>query len=165
MRYDRFNPDLNARLHDLYVKKGDSALTLAHGVQWLAALVRAERANAAYDALRALQAIDPAFALEDGDAVLPIAKVAVQKRDFALAIQIMRDFDKRFPKHKDTAGLLFLNAKIASEHLRKHDKAVKSLRSVLKHFPEDAIAAEARTYLTVLEKVLAQAPAPVSKTG
>ena len=159
MRYDRYDADLNNRLHTLYVQKADQSITLAHGQQWITALARANRGKAAFDALNAMLAIDPGFTVQDGDAILPITQVAVQRREFEQALNLMRDFDKRYPKHKDTAALLYLNAKVASEYQRKHEKAVKLLRVVLTHFPEDPIVAEAKVYLHVLEKIMGQAGA------
>ena len=159
MRYDRYDPDLNTLLHSLHMQNGDAAAAVLHGHQWITSLTRAGRGYPAYDALRALLAVDPSFTVQDGDAVLPIGTAAIQKRDFDLAVNLMRNFDVRFPSHKDTAALLFLNAKIASEHQRKHEKAIKMLRVVLERYPEDAVASETKTYLAVLEKILAQVKA------
>jgi hypothetical protein len=41
-----------------------------------------------------------------------------------------------------------------SEQNRQHEKAAGILRAVLAHFPDDAVAGEAKTYLSVLEKML-----------
>ena len=160
MRYDRFDAALNTRLHALYVLQGDPAATLAHGQQWLTALARANQNREVFAAWRALLAIDPNFCAEDGDAVLPAATAAVQAGDHSLAANMMRGFDKRFPRHKDTAGVFFLGARLLSEQMRQHDKAAKILRAVLAHFPDHAVAAEAKAYLAVLENVMAKASAP-----
>jgi outer membrane protein assembly factor BamD (BamD/ComL family) len=87
------------------------------------------------------------------------ATAAMQARETALAADLLRNFDKRFPKHKDTPGVYFLGARLLSEQSRQHEKAAKILRAVLAHFPDHAVAGEARTYLTVLENLLAKAPA------
>jgi len=160
MRYDRLDPDLNNRLHPLYVLNGDQELTLAHGQQWLSGLAKAGRGKEAFDALRLLLAINPEFSVEDGDVVLPTAKAAAQKREFDIALRLAKSFDKRFPKHRDTAGVFFLCAKIASEHLRQHEKAIKILRVVLTHYPDEPVAPEVKTYLSVLEAILAKTPVP-----
>lgn len=158
MRYDRFDPKLNTRLHQLYAQLGDKARTLEHGQKWLTALSRAGLASEAADALRKLRSIDPEFTVEDGDAILPLAQACFQRRDFPTALSLVRGFDKRFPKHKDTPGVLFVAAQLASEHLRKHDQAARILQMVIRHFPDAPVSAEARIYLNVLEKLMA-APA------
>ncbi|HWP13778.1 MAG TPA: hypothetical protein VNN06_18290, partial [Ramlibacter sp.] len=77
--------------------------------------------------------------------------------EYPVATSLLRGFDKRFPKHEDTPGVFFLGARLLSEQGRQHEKAVKILRAVLAHFPGHDIAAEVRVYLSVLEKMPAQA--------
>lgn len=156
MRYDRQDPALNARLHALYLLQGDSAATLAHGQQLLAALARAGQGRQAVEALRKLLAIDPGFVVQDGDAILPAATAAVQERDFALAARLLNAFDRRFPGHKDLPAVYFLGARLLSEQSRQHDKAVRILQMLVAKFPEHGVAAEAGTYLKVLETMLAK---------
>ncbi|TWO72419.1 outer membrane protein assembly factor BamD [Caenimonas sedimenti] len=157
MRYDRMDVPLNQRLHALLLRQADDAATLAHGQQFVTALARAGLGRELAEALRKLQALDATFLPADGDAVLPAATAAVQQRDFALATQLLRGFDKRFPGHKDTPGVYFLGARLLSEQNRQHDKAARILRSVLQHFPEHPVAPEARNYLQVLERMMAKA--------
>ena len=156
MRYDRFNPDLNTRLHGLYVKLADPAKTLAHGQQWISALARGKDDQQVLAAMLDMQAIDPAFAIEDGDAILPATRAALLRRESAVAMKLVRSFDKRYPGHKDTAEVFFLAAKLASEHFRQHGQAVQILRMLLAKFPDAPVSTEARTYLTVLEATIAQ---------
>lgn len=156
MRYDRYDPALNARLHALHVQDGDTAATLAHGQQWLSALARAKQTRQSVEALRTLLAIDPDFAVADGDVVLPTAQAALDMRDAALAVKLLKGFDKRFPQHADLPAVLFLGAKLMSEKMRQHDKAATLIRSVLTRFPDHAIAGEAKAYLSVLESVAAK---------
>lgn len=156
MRYDRLDPELNTRLHGLYVRQGEPAATLAHGQQWLTALTLAASAKEALAALRALRKIDPAFEVQDGSAILPIADIADKQGDRELAVALVRGFDKRFPQHADTPGVVFLAARLMSEHARQHEKSIRMLRALLANFPEHAVAAQARIYLTVLERMLAK---------
>jgi hypothetical protein len=157
MRYAKLDPDLNDRLHAIHQQSGDTAATLAHGPQWLAALALADRGKAALAALRQLQQLDPGFVVTEGRAVLPLAKAAMKQGDHALAVKLLQGFDKRFPDHEDLPAVYFLGARLMSEHARQHDKAAKLLRGVLARYPGHALADEVRTYLTVLER-MPQAP-------
>jgi hypothetical protein len=156
MRYARLDPELNTRLHGLYARQGQREETLAHGQQWLTALTEAGAAKESLAALRALLKIDPAFAVQDGNAILPLADIANKQGDRELAVGLVRGFDKRFPRHRDTPGVVFLAARLMSEHARQHEKAIHLLRALLANFPEHAVAAEAKTYLAVLERMLAK---------
>ena len=156
MRYDRFDLDLNNRLHALHVQAGDTAATLAHGQQWLSALVRAKQAKQAVLAFRTLIAMDPDLVVADGDVVLPTAQAALDMREAALAVKLLKGFDKRFPQHADLPAVLFLGAKLMSEKMRQHDKAAALIRSVLARFPDHTISAEAKAYLSVLDAVAAK---------
>jgi hypothetical protein len=156
MRYARLDPELNTRLHGLYARQGQREETLAHGQQWLTALTEAGAAKESLAALRALRKIDPAFTVQNGNAILPLADIANKQGDRELAVSLVRGFDKRFPRHEDTPGVVFLAAKLMSEHTRQHEKAIHLLRALLANFPQHAVAAEAKTYLAVLERMLAK---------
>lgn len=153
MRYDRLDPALNTRLHQLYVLQGDTATTLTHGQQWLSGLARAQQGKEILAALRALQAIDPQFKPQDGAVVLPAAAAAMKRGEHELAVQLVQGFDKRFPQHADTPAVFFIGARLMSEYQRRHDKAAALLRGLLARFPEHALAPEIQTYLTVLERM------------
>jgi hypothetical protein len=159
MRYDRFDAAMNTRLHKLYVLKADAPTILAHGQQWLTALGRVLDDKGALAAAMAMYAIDPDYLIEDGDVILPAARQALLKREPATAMKLVRGFDKRYPDHKDTAGVYFVAAKLASEHFKQHETAVKILRTLVTKFPDDAVHAEAKTYLAVLEATIAQVSA------
>jgi tetratricopeptide (TPR) repeat protein len=156
MRYDRHDVAMNAKLHALLLQQGEAAATLAHGQQYLTALRKAGKSRELVEVVRKLLALDANFVVEDGDVVFPAASAAMQQGDVQLATGLLRSFDRRFPKHADTAGVFFLGARLLSEQSRQHDKALKILRAVLHHFPDHAVAVEARTYLTVLEKMVSQ---------
>ncbi len=156
MRHARLDPALNTRLHALYVQAGDTAATLAHGQQWLSALAQAKQGRQSVEALRTMLTLDPDFVVADGDVVLPTAQAALDMRDAALAVKLLKGFDKRFPQHPDLPAVLFLGAKLMSEKMRQHDKAATLIRSVLGRFPDHAIATEAKAYLSALESVAAK---------
>ncbi|MES2582065.1 MAG: hypothetical protein V4627_05065 [Pseudomonadota bacterium] len=159
MRYDRLDPALNTRLHALLWDAGDPAATLLHGQQLLSALTRARQGKQAVEALRKLITLNPEFAVDDGDVVLPTAQAALDMRDAKLAFKLLKGFDKRFPQHEDMPAVFFLGAKLMSEQMRQHDKAASLIRSVLARYPEHAIATEAASYLSVLESVAAKTAA------
>ena len=156
MRQDPFDPDLNTRLHTLYVQQGDTAATLMHGQQWLTALVRDGQERPALAALREMLQVSPNFAVQDSDVLLPTARVAVQDGDTALAASLLHGFDKLYPDHKDLPDVYFLSARLMSERGRQHDNAAQLLRKWLLRYPRHPDVDEVRTYLAALDRLLAQ---------
>jgi hypothetical protein len=143
--------NLHAELHAAYRKAGDPYATLAHGQQWVASLVRAGRMRDALQALGELHAIDEDFKLADGDAAVPLAKLAMQDRALELAVGLVDGFDQRFPGHPEMPVMYFLGARLLSEHWRRHAQAAQMIRSIVAHFADHPIADDARAYLVALE--------------
>ncbi|WP_284619411.1 tetratricopeptide repeat protein [Aquabacterium humicola] len=153
LRSSPHDPELNDQLHALYTEVGDTVSVLAHGPQWVAAQALDGRGRAALAALKTLQKIDARFELQDADALLPLAKAAVQHGEQALAVQLLQGFDKRFPEHPDLPGVYFLGAQLMSEYGRRHEQATKLLKRLLKRYSGHALAGEMRTYLELLQRV------------
>ncbi len=151
LRFEKLNADLNERLHKLYVLKGDNALVVKHGQQYLKALVKAKRYPAATKTVSLMKSLDPAFEPEP-DVLLGLAQGAYAARDYAKAVELVKGFDKRFPGHADIPGVYLLGAKITSEHGRDNVKAVKILQVLMQRYPDSPVAADAKQYLDVLMK-------------
>jgi tetratricopeptide (TPR) repeat protein len=103
MRYDRLDPELNTRLHDLYKRLGNRDATLAHGQQWLNALVRAGRHKEGVAALRALQRIDAGFVVAEAGTLLPLAGLAAEQGERETALNLLRAFIDKYPLHARAA--------------------------------------------------------------
>lgn len=111
MRYDRHDVALNARLHALICEQGDAARgTLTHGQQYLTALARAGDGRGLVEPLAQAARARPRLRCRKTATWCSLALAAVQQRDFALATALLRGFDKRFPRHADTPGVIFLGA-------------------------------------------------------
>jgi hypothetical protein len=154
LREDLLNPDLNEQLHVLYMAQDDPHQTLAHGQQWIKALVRAGRHREALAGVHTLHSIDEDFALDDGDSIPPIARLAMQDGAKDLAVGLVNGFDKRFPEHAELPTMYFLGARLLSEHWRQHDKAAQMVRGIIAHYAGHPVAAEAEAYLVALEAVI-----------
>lgn len=162
MRYDKLNPDLNEKAFNLHQLKGDGAGALALGANWLKGLIAAKRAAKALPVLKKLRELDANFAPE-ADSILPLAQEALAAKNLALAVGLVKGFDKRFPGHADIPGVYFLGARISSEHLSQDEKAIAILKVLLQRYPEAGVAEEAKKYLTVLTNLAATAAAAPAK--
>ena len=150
----QFRADLHGELHACYKRAGDPYATLAHGHRWVSALVKAGHQRDGLQALRELHNIDEDFKLDDPAAAVPLAKLALQDGDSELAVGLVDGFDRRFPGHPDMPLMYFLGARLLSEHWRKHEKAAQMLRSIIGHFGEHEVAAEAKAYLVALDALI-----------
>lgn len=149
----------NQKLHKLYVMQGDVEKTLPHARHLIGLQLAAGRADVAYEVLAKIKTLSADFMITDGNAVLPLATVAKRRINAALAVELINGFDRRFPKHPDVPGVYLLAAKVMSELKRDDAQAKRILKHLILSFPDSAPAAEARTYLSVLERVSASAPA------
>ena len=118
------------------------------------------------DARRALDLYQSLFknpAALPAEHILPLAKLASRQRDYALALDLVRGFDKRFPGHADIPGVYYFSAQLISEQFRQNGTALRILEVMLARFPEHPLAGDARQYLEVLKRMAAgaagQAPA------
>jgi tetratricopeptide (TPR) repeat protein len=143
--------ELHGELHDAFRRAGDPYATLAHGQRWVRALARAGRMRDALEALREMHAIDEDFRLEDAEASVPLAQLAMRDGARELAVGLVDGFDKRFPGHAAMPTMYFLGARLLSEHWQKHEQAAQMIRSVIAHFGDHAVAGEARAYLVALD--------------
>ncbi|MDE2598953.1 MAG: hypothetical protein KGL40_04950 [Rhodocyclaceae bacterium] len=87
--------------------------------------------------------------------ILPLAKLASRQRDYALALVLVRGFDKRFPGHADIPGVYYFSAQLISEQFRQNSTALRILEVLLARFPEHPLAGDARQYLEVLRRMTA----------
>jgi len=138
----------------LLADKQDKALE--HGKRYLGTLLRLSRDDLAFDLFKQLRAQDEGFQPERPEYVLRLAEVAYRRRESALAISLVRGFDKRNPKHPDVPGVYLLSAKVLSEQYKKDDMAVAVLRGLKQKFPDHPLAAEADAYLKVLDNLAAK---------
>jgi outer membrane protein assembly factor BamD (BamD/ComL family) len=149
--------DLLTQCVDDFVARGevdDRAKALVQGATLLRALIAVKRAPKALPVLRKLKEVDPAFA-PDADSILALAEAALGAKNLHLAVDLVKEFDKRFPGHADIPGVYFLGARISSEHLAQDAKAIAILKVLLNRYPDAAVSEEAKKYLAALTHVAA----------
>lgn len=157
MRYARLDVALNRRLHALYLQKGNNDLTLKHGQQFLTALLADGQGDEALALLAKLEAIAPAFAPSNEKLLLPLAEAAFRARQADKALSLIKGFDRRYPGHDHIPAVYFLGARLCSEFLRNDSQAMLILKTLLSRHPEADCAAEAKSYLAVLENMAGMA--------
>jgi hypothetical protein len=144
------------RYHRLLLMAGKTERAASHAQNYMATLQRTHRPDQALGVFRRIREVDERFQPEATESILILAKAAVAARDPALALNLVRGFDKRFPHHRDIPAVYLLSAKILSDAYRKDDLASAVLEGMLKKYPEHPLAEEARTLLKVLQTLVAK---------
>jgi hypothetical protein len=85
--------------------------------------------------------------------VLPLATAAERAHDIKLALSLIKGFKERFPGHSDIPGVQFFSARVALERLRNETIAREELKALIDEHPKHELAAEAKRYLEVLDRM------------
>ncbi len=165
MRYERNDIAKNQKLHKLFLTLGEADKTLPHAEHLLGLLANAKQAEPAYDLLLKIIALKADFSLPYAALVLPLAEIAVKRRNAAFALALLGGFPKKHPNHADVPAVFLLGAKILAEHKNDEKQAIDILRALILRFPDSPPAAEGKVYLSVIEKTraameAARAPKP-----
>lgn len=141
------------RYHRLLLAADRKDRALTHGQRYLELLLRRGRSEPGLDLLLRLRALQADFRPERPEAILPLAEAAFRRRDAPTAVELLRGFDKRYPRHPDIPAIYYLSARLMSELLRQDDTALRILRGLRLKYPGHAVTTAAEPYLMALEKL------------
>ncbi|MDO4795924.1 MAG: hypothetical protein Q4A28_08320 [Brachymonas sp.] len=79
----------------------------------------------------------PGYLPESAAVTWVLAKNAWKTQDSALTLQLLRGFDRRFPKHPLVPEVYALIARVLHLGLGRHEQAVAVLRSLQRRYPND----------------------------
>ena len=160
MRYEQNDLVKNQKLHKLYLMLGETDKTLPHAQHLIGLLVAEGRADVAYELLVKMKGLSADFTVAEPATVLPLAEIAKRRNNAALALELLNAFTKQHPKHADVPAVYLLAAKVIAEHKRDDTQAMRILKALMANFPDSVSAAEAKTYLSVLERTRAAVAVP-----
>jgi len=146
------NNELHERYHKLLFAAGKQTPALNHAREFIDKLVTEKKLFRAMDLCEQCLKIDPEFQLQNSNHVHALASAANIGKRQKLAIDLMRRFDRRYPDHPHIPSLYLLSAQILSQHFQMNKEAMQILLTLLKKFPDHALAGEARLYLDALNK-------------
>ncbi|MBS0556227.1 MAG: DUF4013 domain-containing protein [Proteobacteria bacterium] len=152
-------PAVHMQYRKLLQLTGNKDELLRHGREYLAILLAQDKDRLALDLLRDCQALDPAFAPADADAVTRLAKLAAQTGQAQVALRLLAGFHKRFPKSRDIAQNYLLAATLLHERMNQDAKARELLLYLKQACPHDALMPDIDARLALIQKMMAAAPA------
>ena len=117
----------------LRVSRDGKALT-AYAKRNLEALMELGEEQKALDLVVECNALDEEFQFRDGRHVLTFMELATQSGRYREVVDLAKGFTRRYPKHPDTAEVLYLTAYTLTHHLGRDEAAWKIVRQLRKAF-------------------------------
>lgn len=148
------------RYHKLLALAGKDDRLLSHSQRYLALLLQRGKSEEALTLFRAMQARKADYTPEQPGALLRLAEAARRRREYKEALEFVKGFDKRFPRHADIPAVYLFAAQVLAENLRQDAQARKLLQVLLSRYPDHAVQPQASQLLAVLDKLAAASPAP-----
>lgn len=147
------NVAVQERYNKLLIMAEKTDRAIEHGRRLLSLLLQKNLHAQAVAAFKRLQQLDAEFRPAYPAEILRLAMAAKAVREFELALQVVRAFDKRHPGHADIPEIYFLSAQILSEAFRRDDQARQILRALCERFPQHVVLQEAQPYLRALDAI------------
>jgi len=147
--------DLHERYQKLLTATGKHKVAMLHAREFISHLVAEKRFFQALDLCEQWLKSAPEFKLEDSSQVYELASAAYLAKRYKLALDLMSDFDKKYPDHPHIPSVYLLTAKILSEHFQKNREAMQILHILQTEFPDHLLAGEARQFMDALSRVAA----------
>lgn len=153
-------PAVHTQYRRLLGLANDRDELLRHGQESLSILVAQGKERQALDLLSECQALDPSFAPTESKEITQLAKMAAQGGKPQLAISLLSDFHKRFPRSFDVPQNGLLSATLMHELLNQDDKARELLEYVKDNHPDDPLIPEIDARLAMIERMMASTRKP-----
>ena len=149
-RTDPFNPNAmeayNKLLH--LADKGDRLVN--HTAKLIPLLMEKGLPDRAFEALRRCREKQADFTPAPADLV-SLAKIARQRRDPKLALQLLNGFERKFSNNPLIPDVYFLCGSILCEDLRQDSLAIRFFNALHSRYPQHERAADAQRLVTMLQ--------------
>ncbi|MCL2524849.1 MAG: hypothetical protein FWF20_08530 [Betaproteobacteria bacterium] len=155
----RVQPDsvpAQERYHKLLHLSGKTDRLLSHANRFIVLLLRQQMPGRALEILRRCREQSPDFRPEDPATLLALAQSARALRDPKQALDIMRAFDKKHPRHPLIPDVYYLSATILCEELRQDAMADRLFAAIIERYPQHPCAAQAEQYRATIARMQPQ---------
>jgi len=149
---------LHVRMHTLLLHEGSLARIQEHAERYLELLLAASNFKAALELFETTRERIPSFSPREPGRPPQLAGAALDAGKPALAAELVRGFDRKYPGHPKIPDVYLVAARVMLQAGRESD-AQGWLQHIIKSYPGSPAAVEAKRYLTRFEAASAQAPA------
>jgi hypothetical protein len=159
MRREWDSNKLHDQYHKLLLLQGVPKAIARHVNEYVPKLMREKKAARAVEVYEAARKAVPDLLIADSTVIVPLAAQARDLHREAVAFELLKGFDKRFPDSPEIPGAYMLAAKILMDKHNDFAMAQKILLHLARKFPQHPLAAEATRLAEVAGK-MAVLPAP-----
>lgn len=152
-RVDPENVTLQERYHKLLHLAGKNERLCSHASRFIALLLRRQMPGKALEVLRRCREKEAEFRPEDPTTILALAQAARSARESKFALEIVRAFDRVFPRHPLIPEVYSLSARILCEDMRQDATADRLFAAICERYPDHPCAAQAREYRSALARM------------
>ena len=125
------------RYHRLLMLDTDVAERQRHGQQWIELLLKNRSPSEALQVYKDCAHNAPTYVPQSAVITLALAKDAWKANDSALALQLLRGFDKRFPGHPLTPDVYALIVRVLQQGLGHHEQAMAVFKGLQRRYPQN----------------------------
>lgn len=152
---------LHVRLHTLLVHEGSTPRIQEHAERYLELLLAASNFREALKFFEQTRERTPSFGPRDPGRLPQLASAAIEAGKPALAAELIRGFDRKYPGHPKIPDVYVVAARVMLQADRASE-AQGLLRHVTNTYRDSAAAAEAKRYLARFESALPAEPSATS---
>lgn len=132
---------------------GNDAAAKEHCASFVGRLMAEKKMTQAMKVFSACYKEDEKVTLTKPAERLEMAYLYNANGDYRLAMHLLNNLHKEHPSYSEIPEAYLLAAKMMSDKLNQHDKAIKTLSFVVNKYPHNKGVDDAREYLKVLESV------------
>ena len=125
----------------------------AHCAGFVGRLLAEKKVTQAMKVFSACHKEDSEVTLAKPSERIELAHLYNSSGEYRLAMHLLNNLHKDHPSYSEIPEAYLLAAKIMSDKLNQHDKAIKTLSFVISKYPQNKGIEEAQEYLHVLESV------------
>lgn len=152
LKRDPANPNRLSQFYQLALARNDLEALAKHHAKLLRWMVAHRKHRDMKTLLTLLQKHDPQFQLQDSELVVASADLLFLQHEPKPALQLLKDFHKRFPDSEQIAPAYILVARILANGFGQWDKATNFLRYAAKSTSNPEMTETIAAYLTQAEQ-------------
>lgn len=144
--------DAHAKIFARLTLWEEKSVVLAYGQYDISQLIKKNRLSQAIAIYQDCFDIKATFAPKNPFQILPLATTAYREQRYPLALQLVQDFQNRYPNHPDIIAIKLLTAKLLGKHFKRYQEAKAIMVQLLK-YKEHALFPEIKKYAMFLRNL------------